>query len=218
MGHASENLPLPEPEARCGRIALAIDEHGWCVTDAFVPPLLVAQLAREVRESWAAGAFRDAGVGRGQSFQVKPDVRSDQALWLAPDNLSAAASHYLGALEQLRAALNRTLFLGLVEFEGHLSLYPPGARYRRHLDQFLDIGTRTLTCVLYLNDGWTTADGGALRLYTEGNREDVYRDIEPLAGRLVSFLSARFFHEVLPAGRERLSITGWLKRRGTDAL
>jgi SM-20-related protein len=30
---------------------------------------------------------------------------------------------------------------------------------------------------------------------------------------LVTFLSARFIHEVLPARRERYSLTGWLKRR-----
>ena len=57
--------------------------------------------------------------------------------------------------------------------------------------------------MLYLNEGWGQTDGGTLRLCTEGNREDIYQDIEPLAGRLVTFLSGRFFHEVLPAGSAR---------------
>jgi SM-20-related protein len=85
----------------------------------------------------------------------------------------------MAALDQLRQALNRTLLLGPFELEGHLSLYPPGARYRRHLDQFVGMGSRTPACVLYLNGGWTKEDGGTLRLYTEGNREDVYLDAEP---------------------------------------
>jgi SM-20-related protein len=194
-------------------IASAIAERGWCIMDDFVAPILVAQLAQEVREAWRAGALRPAGIGRGESFKVKPEVRSDQVLWLSSHNQTGATARYMAALDQLRQALNRTLFLGLFEAEGHLSLYPPGARYRRHLDQFVGVGSRTLTCVLYLNEDWTKEDGGSLRLYTEGNREDVYLDVEPLAGRLVTFLSARFFHEVLPARRERLSVTGWLKRR-----
>jgi SM-20-related protein len=38
-------------------------------------------------------------------------------------------------------------------------------------------------------------------------------DIEPLGGRLVCFLTAGREHEVLPAGRERLSISGWFRAR-----
>ena len=34
----------------------------------------------------------------------------------------------------------------------------------------------------------------------------------PEGGTLVCFLSDRFHHEVLPARRERLSITGWFTR------
>jgi SM-20-related protein len=39
------------------------------------------------------------------------------------------------------------------------------------------------------------------------------RDVLPVAGTLVCFLSDRFEHEVLPATRERLSLTGWFRRR-----
>jgi SM-20-related protein len=34
----------------------------------------------------------------------------------------------------------------------------------------------------------------------------------PEGGTLVCFLSDRFHHEVLPARRERLSVTGWFTR------
>jgi SM-20-related protein len=66
-----------------------------------------------------------------------------------------------------------------------------------------------LSCVLYLNDGWRAEDGGALRLYLPTRHCDVL----PRAGTLVAFLSERFEHEVLPAQRERLSLTGWFRRR-----
>ena len=83
-----------------------------------------------------------------------------------------------------------------------------------------------MTFILYLNENWQAEQGGQLRLYTdataenEGNvegdlqqgRQD-YVDIEPQGGTLVLFLSERFYHEVLPATRERLSLTGWLRRR-----
>ena len=40
----------------------------------------------------------------------------------------------------------------------------------------------------------------------------------PAAGTLVVFMSGDFPHEVLPASRERLSLTGWYRRRGNGPL
>lgn len=42
--------------------------------------------------------------------------------------------------------------------------------------------------------------------------ERVY-DVLPQAGTLMVFMSAQWPHEVLPATRDRLSITGWFLRR-----
>jgi SM-20-related protein len=39
---------------------------------------------------------------------------------------------------------------------------------------------------------------------------------EPTGGCLVVFLSGEVPHEVLPATRERLSLTGWFRRRGNE--
>jgi SM-20-related protein len=117
------------------------------------------------------------------------------------------------ALEALRLALNNTLWLGLFSFDAHYALYPPGAFYRRHRDQFrgsaASSDVRVISCAIYLNENWTLADGGALRIY-DGQRA---REVPPAAGTLVCFLSERFEHEVLPATRERLALTGWFRRR-----
>jgi len=194
-------------------IVAGLHGPGWSVTPGFLPPLLVSGLASEVRTAWQEGRFRHAGVGRGEGLEVRPEVRSDRVLWL-PDSASGLVGRYLQLLESLRQTINRELCLGLFEFEGHFAIYPPGAYYRKHLDQFRGIGERTVTTVLYLNEDWDDADGGQLRLYVDREDGTGFVDVQPLGGQLVTFLSARFLHEVLPARRERLSITGWFKRRG----
>lgn len=210
-------LPAKQPsthtQALAQQVANSLADKGWCITDDFLPPLHISQLRHEAKQQWLAGQFRRAGVGRGEDLEVRDEVRTDRVAWLDPNDLSAAQRLYWGRLEQLRLALNRSLFLGLYELEAHLAVYPPGSYYRKHLDQFRGIGERTLSCILYLNDAWQAQDGGTLRLYTDRNHPEASELIFPEGGRLVTFFSARFLHEVEPAQRERFSLTGWFKRR-----
>ena len=60
--------------------------------------------------------------------------------------------------------------------------------------------------ICYLNPDWKPEEGGQLRMYLE----EAQLDTLPLAGRLVCFRSDQIEHEVLPATRERLSLTGWM--------
>jgi SM-20-related protein len=211
--NAASSLPPDEPPDIAEQIAATLAERGWCVTDDFIPPLLVSQLRHEAETLWRRGAFRRAGVGHGAGREVRNAVRTDRVAWLDPERLSAAQRLYWDAVERLRLAVNRTMLLGLLELEAHLAVYPPGSYYRRHLDQFRGIGQRRLSCVLYLNDAWTEADGGALCIYHDPEHPHARVEVLPVGGRLTTFLSARFLHEVLPARRERLSITGWLRTR-----
>ncbi|MFP5505881.1 MAG: 2OG-Fe(II) oxygenase, partial [Gammaproteobacteria bacterium] len=48
-------------------------------------------------------------------------------------------------------------------------------------------------------------------LEASGEGESI--DVLPQGGTFVCFLSDRFHHEVLPATRERMSVTGWFKVR-----
>jgi SM-20-related protein len=200
------------------RIARHVGEQGWCLTPDFLPNDAVAALRRETLALWRDGAFRHAGVGRGRALELRPEVRTDRVHWLDPASRTPAQRVYLDALERLREALNGLLFLGLFDFEGHLAVYPAGSYYRKHLDQFRGVERRTLTTILYLNHDWGEEDGGQLRLYTDPRDEARFEEILPLGGRLVTFLSAQLLHEVLPARRERLSITGWFRRRGEWVL
>lgn len=216
MAQPSPPLP-PDGLDPFAQIADALAEHGWCAMPGFVSPLLTGQLATEAMRGWRSGCFRPAGVGRGDDLQLRPEVRNDQVQWLDPADCSGAQRIYLDQLERLRLAINRTLYLGLFEFEGHLAVYPPGSYYRRHLDQFRGIGQRSVTAILYLNHNWREDDGGQLRIYTDPEHPNDCAEVLPVAGTLVTFLSARFPHEVLPAHRDRLSLTGWFSSRGAQA-
>jgi SM-20-related protein len=104
------------------------------------------------------------------------------------------------------------LFLSLKDYEIHMTVYPTGSFYKRHLDQFRADDHRKLSAICYLNRNWTDDDGGQLRMYLpEGNK-----DFLPLAGRLVCFRSDQIEHEVLPAKKERLSLTGWILDQYSD--
>jgi len=209
--------PPQDPPDIYEQIALSLADQGWSVTPDFLSPLLVAQMRHELHDLWQNGEFREAGVGRGTSFEIKPNVRNDRVKWL-DDDVSTTQRLYLQRQEQLRHTINRVMCLGLFSFECHLSVYPPGSYYRKHLDQFRGIGLRTVTSILYLNEHWQDSDGGQLCLYTDPDNDQKFELIQPHGGQLVTFLSARFPHEVLTAHRDRMSITGWFSTRDIHAI
>ncbi len=183
--------------------------RGWSRLDNVLPASLTHELAEECRKRARAGALNPAGVGRGQGLAVREGIRGDSIQWLEHGQ-SAPSDGYLQAMDELRSALNQAFYLGLEDFECHFACYPPGAFYQKHLDRFRDDDRRTVTAVYYLNEAWQTEQGGALRLYLADQTE---LDVLPSAGTLVLFISAELPHEVLPATRERLSLTGWFRRR-----
>jgi SM-20-related protein len=200
------------------RICAAIADEGCAVEADFLPGPSLAALADEAHRRDEAGDFHAAGVGRGAAHARRTDVRGDRILWLDERAAGPAEAPLWQALDALRLALNAALQLGLFSVEMHYALYPPGASYRRHRDQFRNSAdasdVRVMSCAMYLNRGWTPADGGALRIY-DGDR---VRDVLPRAGTIVCFLSDRFEHEVLPATRPRLSLTGWFRRRALASI
>lgn len=192
------------------RIADALAGPGWCVSAGFLAAPRAEHLIAEAHSGWQQGEFRRARVGIAGTLSLRPEVRRDQVLWIDPNQARGALGHYLARIEALRQAVNRRLYLGLFEFEGHFARYEPGDYYRRHLDQFEGVQYRQVSCVLYLNPDWGPGDGGELRLYL-GDGTPV--DVIPRLGTLVVFLSGVFEHEVLPTARARLSLTGWLRQR-----
>jgi SM-20-related protein len=155
------------------------------------------------------GDFAPARIGRQGAERRRDHIRGDFTCWLS-EPLLPAERLLMRRLEELRLQLNRDAFLGLFELELHYAKYPAGAAYSRHIDQPLGSTQRKVSLVLYLNSEWQSADGGMLRIHAA---DDEFIDVEPIAGRLVCFLTPGREHEVLQARRERLSISGWFRGR-----
>ncbi len=182
---------------------------GISVRDQFLAPSQIRALADCARLRRARGDFDAARIGSGRSLQRREDIRGDSTCWIAPP-LWPAEQALLGELERLRLELNREAMLGLFELELHYAWYSPGAGYARHVDQPQGRAQRRVSLVLYLNQDWMPAAGGELRIF---DAADGHRDIEPIAGRLVYFLTPGREHAVLPTQRERLSVSGWFRTR-----
>jgi SM-20-related protein len=186
---------------------------GWSVAPAFVDGPALNALIQAETELWEAGQFRPARIGASAQQALRPEIRSDRIHWLDASELPPAVEPYWQRMEALRLELNQSLYLGVHEFEAHFAVYPPGASYERHLDQFKGAPHRIVSCILYLNPDWRMDQGGSLRLYPPDAPEGRFLEIPPEGGTFVCFLSDRIVHEVLPANRERFSLTGWLRRR-----
>jgi SM-20-related protein len=184
--------------------------HGIAVRDDFLAPHDIRALAECAAWRRSRGEFAGARIGADRNLQRRDDIRGDLVCWLAGGLLPAEAA-ILGALEQLRSGLNEGAYLGLLDLEIHYAWYPSGAAYARHVDQPRGRSARRLLSVaLYLNERQSPADGGVLRIKDDDGR---CRDIEPVGGRLVLFLSEAREHEVLLTHVPRLSLTGWFRGR-----
>lgn len=212
----TENEPAP---THFTDIAAALAGPGYAVVGDFLGEEAGLALLDEIKHRRDVGDLREAAVGRGTGKLVHTEIRGDEVLWLDQASLTNAQKIYWDALEEVRATLNRELFLGLFDLEAHLARYPPGTYYRTHLDCHRGDSARTVSAILYLNRDWSPDDGGELRLYTdrEAGSEGPRVDIAPEFGKFVLFLSADFWHEVLPARRERFSVTGWFCKRTGEA-
>jgi SM-20-related protein len=156
--------------------------------------------------------FKKAGIGNNDTKQINEGIRGDYIQWIDRATAPIPLLNYLSKLKELITAVNQGLFLSLKDYEVHLTNYPTGSYYKRHLDQFKKDDHRKLSVICYLNKDWKVEDGGQLRIYDQ----DKALDVLPIAGQLVCFRSDLLEHEVLPATRPRLSLTGWILDQYVD--
>ena len=210
--------PIPEPGSpdaiRFERIIDDLLARNFSRVEGFMPPGTTERLRAELSDLYDRDRFKKAAVGNQFNEVVAREIRGDFIYWLHDVSALPAAREFVERTRVLAEYLNRTCYLGIADAEFHYAVYPEGAFYKRHLDAFRGDDRRRLSLVYYLNPAdWQEADGGELVIYrpTDTGEEKVIVTPEP--GLLVLFESQVLEHEVLPARRERLSLTGWMKTR-----
>jgi SM-20-related protein len=192
-----------------GALLESLRAEGFAVSDGFLTASELDALTRCAETRRERGDFAAARVGADRKLERREEIRGDFTCWLTRP-LFEPEEQLLDVLERLRLELNRGAMLGLFDLELHYAWYPPGAGYARHFDRPENRAARILSLVLYLNEDWRPLDGGALRCF---DGVQAFRDIEPIGGRLVTFVTEGREHAVLPARRPRLSLTGWFRGR-----
>jgi SM-20-related protein len=201
MSHAEESY--------LNKLADGLADQGYAEVDNFLSQQEVQAILATDDFKNGLLQFKKAGIGKSQEKQINESIRGDYIQWIDGGTTQKAVELYLNRLRQLMEFVNRTLYLSLKDLEVHRTIYPIGSFYKRHLDQFKKDDKRKLSVICYLNTDWKESEGGQLRIYLPNGSTDIF----PLAGRLVCFRSDLLEHEVLPATRERLSLTGWLLDR-----
>ncbi len=180
------------------------------IRDDMLSALEVKACAVDLDGLHARGRLSAGGMGRGGRRDRRG--RSDETIWAA----DVEAGLFLGlapSFDDLRLDLNASAWLGLRAFELQLARYPGapeeggelGLGYTRHRDALAGSRRRRATAILYLNPSYAERDGGCLRVHPPSGS----RDIQPLGGRLVFFLSDALEHEVLPSRAVRRAATAW---------
>lgn len=202
------DFPDPADTEAVERLCRDLAAQGWHVGGRIPGAGPIAAVAAELCTPEQGQRLAAAATGRGMGRR-DAGLRGDSIRWLVPGQEPPGTDTLLSALDRIRHALNRHLFLGLDHLECHLACYPPGAGYVRHRDRFRDDDARVLSLVIYLNADWPADAGGQLRLHLpEGPR-----DVMPQLETIVWFLSAEIEHEVLAATAHRWSLAGWFRRR-----
>lgn len=191
-------------------IASQLEQTGYIVLDRPLQEGLLMRLSARCRDDGHA-RFQAAHIGRGGGKQQIGSVRGDVISWLDATDITDLA--FLSWMEELRAGLNETLYLGLFDYECHYAIYREGTGYAKHSDVLSGKKNRVLSTVLYLNEDWQTGNGGELILYDLAGA--VLKTVSPKFGTMVIFLSESFPHEVLISQRIRRSIAGWFRVSGS---
>jgi SM-20-related protein len=179
-----------------------ISEDGyWICDDVFTNDSLESLLSSfESKREF----LRPALIGKRSEKTQADEIRNDQITWLKGDEEGFSPVWIL--LDMVNSKARSELFLPIKRFEAHISLYPPGHFYKRHKDKHQKSPSRLISSVLYFNR-WSLEDAGELVIYKPDGEEI---KIEPTLNKVI-FFKSELEHEVLPAFKERRSLTAWLR-------
>ncbi|WP_051555159.1 2OG-Fe(II) oxygenase [Legionella fairfieldensis] len=187
-----------------------IHRNGFYIVDNFLEQKDYQALRRFAQKKHNKGHYKQAKIGYQINASHNQTIRRDEICWLDQDSSGPSLSAYFAKTQALAEKLNQTLFLGLTDFEAHLSIYQPGAFYKKHIDQFALAKERCISCVYYLNENWQESFAGQLKIYDQ--KEELIVSVLPQGNRFICFRS-ELLHEVCETKQTRYSIAGWMKIR-----
>ncbi len=176
------------------------------------PQFISSQLANHLKQNLLALQLKKllvvAGTGNAEKLNHNTSVRSDVIYWLDKNHNNEFENQFFKQIELFIQYLNMQCYAGITDYEFHYSIYPIGSFYIKHLDQFKNDSSRMFSIISYLNSNWQEKDGGELLIHLENKNKKIL----PIQGQTVMFKSNELPHEVLITHKERMSITGWLKK------
>ncbi len=190
------------------QIVQDLESVGW----SFLPNLLSSGQLHQFSLLFEQ-QFHPARVGKKTGLIRDESIRGDWTAWVDPVNPPPELEPIMQFINELKAAMNQGLFLGLKDFECHLAKYPVGTFYKKHIDRHTSESSRVLSFIFYLHQEWNQSDGGELALYEQDN---LLTEITPMPGSFICFLSDKFPHEVKLTQRERRSLTGWIHNKNLN--
>ena len=222
LGSGTAGL-LSATETACAslysHICESLFDAGWALVDLGVPASAsIWKAAKDdaeqlwkymqagrlsARDGAVVEGLSPSGVARGDRYiplSVAARYRDSPALCLLDKAMATVGCQLAAALQQMtgRPLGTRT--------DPFLARFPgDGSHYGAHYDGGGNTGR--LTMILYANEEWTEADGGALELLDTAH--GCWRSVLPLAGRLILFRADDVLHRVAPVYRPRIALTAW---------
>jgi Rps23 Pro-64 3,4-dihydroxylase Tpa1-like proline 4-hydroxylase len=178
------------------------------IDTCFLNEELSAGLQQNILQLQEDKLMEAAGIGNNQGKDNHQNMRGDKIYWMDKSHDNIYEQEFLQQVEGFIDRLNSTCYTGINAYEFHYAMYEEGSYYKRHKDQFKNDSNRKYSLISYLNENWLEEDGGQLLLY----QNDGTQEIQPQSKTAVFFKSDEMEHEVVMATRNRMSITGWLKR------
>lgn len=178
------------------------------ISDSFLDSVLAGHLKNNIIALHKKNLLEEASTGNEELRITNNKVRGDAIYWLDRKHNDTYENDFFDRMDAFILYLNKSCYAGITSYEFHYTLYEPGTFYKRHKDQFKNNSSRQFSIISYLNEDWTAEDGGQL-LIQLANEEQL---IDPTNGKTVFFKSNELEHEVLHTTKNRMSITGWLKK------
>lgn len=162
-----------------------ISRGGVAIIPNWLPPHLISSMHDDAQQLFHDGQFRPDGLTntaiKEQGFTKKADRQTFRggAGWDSDVGDVKTRMEFADRMRELRIqlaqALNRPTLAeeGTLKHEMTYNWYEPGAKLGRHLDEhheetkgptgWMMPTRRSVTWLVYLNEGWTKEEGGALR-------------------------------------------------------